>query len=54
MRAYDPHASLQGKVAELSAQLVQLEARFWQLKDAFYAHTHPTGDDEPRREDEDR
>ena len=58
VRDYDPHAALQQRVNMLSKQLIELEARVWQLKDAFYAHTHPVADDldgdDPRREDEDR
>ena len=33
VKAYDPHANLQGKVAELSARMTRLE-------DAFYWHVH--------------
>ena len=60
VRDYDPHAALQQRVNMLSKQLIELEARVWQLKDAFYAHTHPVADDtdeddwNPREEDEDR
>jgi hypothetical protein len=37
---YDVHADLRQKVAELGRHLVEIEARLWQLKDAFYVHTH--------------
>ena len=45
VKAYDPHANLQGKVAELSARMTRLE-------DAFYWHVHADDEPEPEAEPE--